>query len=164
MGYAREDWIVTSPQRVSPFVQNAKCGDSTTSTAFSLLTLLICQCPPRSVIFPPCSRSLTIYIPTGSTLTISCQGKSLNDTRASSIVQNGRYLLICLLLLGFINIFMKYLKIIKLMSIHIYCQQIDLTRLRSLRSLDLSEKAYYLSSVRSQLLKLVVCLLPDTQS
>jgi len=145
MGYAREDWIVTSPQRVSPFVQNAKCGDSTTSTAFSLLTLLICQCPPRSVIFPQRSRSLTIYIPNGSTLTISRQGKSLNDTRASSIVQNGRYLLIC----GFINIFMKYLKIIKLMSIHIYCQQIDLTRLRSLRSLDLSEKAYYLS-VRSQ--------------
>lgn len=61
MGYAREDWIVTSPQRVSTFAQNAKCGDSTTSTDFSLLTLLICQCPPRSVIFPPCSRSPTIY-------------------------------------------------------------------------------------------------------
>ena len=47
---------------------------------------------PSTEGHPPTRAAVVqLHAPIGSTLTISCHGQSLNDTRAPAIVKNGRY-------------------------------------------------------------------------
>ena len=85
-----EGWLIVNSQYKN-YISTANgaptCGDASKTPFLTAIgnADVLCKCPLYSSI-TPCICSLTT--PTGSTLTISCQGASLNDTRAAAIVGN----------------------------------------------------------------------------
>ena len=83
-----ESWIISNNQYKSYILTlfgEPTCDDAAKTPFLTAINPLLCKCPAPSLI-SPCLCSLTT--PTGSTLTISCLGTSLNDTRAAAIVNN----------------------------------------------------------------------------
>jgi Leucine-rich repeat (LRR) protein len=66
------------------FVVNAQCNDES-STPFTSLTALNCQCPSASIL--PCSCQPTAGI-SNSSLTIDCSNQGLEDNAMNAIVDN----------------------------------------------------------------------------